>query len=470
MLALLGAIPAGAPPAVPGVHGTPPAGVGLVSAVRQGGSFSRTGKPETSLIYRAETLDGRVVASRRAARSINGASLIKIATSLWAVEKLGPDHRFTTRFEAAGRLLPGRHLLDGDLLVKGGGDPDFHVENGFMVALALEKQGIRRVTGRLLVTPSFWMGWENGVSVRRGQVESRGQKMAARLRFSLDKDLWDQATRDAWTRFALDHGLEGTPGPRLQVEGKIGLLHSHETGCLLVRHQSRRLKEILRRFNTWSNNDIQGLEVSLGGADGLARFLSRRWGLESAFHLGSLSGLGENRISLEQLLRLLRDFRQTMARHGLDVQDLLPTAGCGGGTLARFPRLDSGPAATSVVGKTGTLTSKDGGITLLAGYGRTASGELLFCVAWPGSGRRTRRARRAEEDWVLSLLERAGGPVGRSCPPPPGRSDQGAFIMVEEGRTLPDANTGTRLPADEGVGTSGNGAPFCPGRVPSDGY
>ena len=58
-----------------------------------------------------ESLDGSaVLADHRSNVAFNPASVIKIATSFAALDKLGPDYHFETTFEAAGEIKrrPGR--------------------------------------------------------------------------------------------------------------------------------------------------------------------------------------------------------------------------------------------------------------------------------------------------------------------------------------------------------------------------
>jgi hypothetical protein len=95
-----------------------------------------------------------------------------------------------------------------------------------------------------------------------------------------------------------------------------------------------------------------------------------------------------------------------------------------------FPLLASGPNTTSVIGKTGTLTNTDGGVAVLAGYARTARGEFAFCVAVPNAAGKLKGARRAEEQWVLDLLDRNGGGQPHACASPLPSSDGGANIIL----------------------------------------
>src|SRR6185436_3081348 len=123
---------------------------------------SKPRRPPLDLVWHVETLDGAVLDSKSADSPINPASVVKVATSMWALEKLGPDYRFETRVLTRGHVDPVKGTLAGSLAFEGDGDPDFQCENAFLIAKAHNDMGIRRVTGGLVVGRKFWMGWEGG--------------------------------------------------------------------------------------------------------------------------------------------------------------------------------------------------------------------------------------------------------------------------------------------------------------------
>jgi gamma-glutamyltranspeptidase/glutathione hydrolase len=377
------------------------------------------------LVWHVENAEGRVLDSREADLPINPASVIKVATSLWALERLGPDHRFETRFAARGSFDPQTGVLDGDLLVFGGDDPDFHVENAYLVAQALNREGLRSVRGSLLVDEGFWIGWEGGSERKTRSAERRAATMATRLRDALDPGRWSRRTRHLLGEFASRRGLEGDP-PRVSIEGGVGRHAEPSPEAVLIVHRSNPLRRTLKRFNAYSNNDIERLGPRLGSPDDLAATLATRWEVSPAtLSLETLSGLGSNRMTPRHVVRLLRDLDRTCRRLGLRVEDLLPAAGCDPGTLERFPSLEA-QAPGALVAKTGTLARTDGGVAAIAGLARTAEGDRLFCVAAPRSGGRLARAREAEERWVLDLLAGQGGARPGACGDAVGYSDDDA--------------------------------------------
>jgi len=389
--------------------------------------------PPPELVWYVETIDGQVVDARSQDLAINPASVVKIATSWWALEKLGPDHRFTTRFAARGSIDPSHGVLKGDLVVEGDGDPDFQAENAFLVAEALNRIGVRRVTGMVIVDDTFWMGWENGSQGKNPDPVKRATQMAGRLRQALDVRRWSRATRQAWYEHAAKTGTPRSPLPSVEVMGGARYEPAPTgTETVLFEHRSKPLAETLRRFNAFSNNDIERVAASIGPPSELSVLLADRLvpGTTPVL-IQTASGLGENRLSPRQIVAMLRGFRTAAAERGVEIEHLLPVAGCDPGTVnASFPRLSSPPFATSLVAKTGTLTSTDGGITVLAGFLNTAQGEVVFCVAAPRAAGRIRLARRTEESFVVNLLNKRGGATPRTCAPPLDSSSGDAGIFA----------------------------------------
>lgn len=346
----------------------------------------------------------------------NPASVVKIATTLFALETLGPQHRYETRFGIAGTLDAESGVLDGDLVVVGGGDPDFHVENAFLVARALNERGVRRIRGDLLVDERFWIGWEGGSERRNDDATLRAQMMAERLRAALDPARWDPATRRAIEALHQRRNWDTPVLAGVTLEGRARSSVAGVSPTVVVVHRSNPLALTLKRLNAYSNNDIERLRLDLGDARDLAAFVVER--LEPApasVSFETLSGLGTNRLTARSVVQLLDELRRTSERLGLGVGDILPQAGCDPGTLKSFPAFTSGPDARALVGKTGTLNETDGGVAVLAGYLETAQGEITFAVASPRIGAATANARRVQQDWLLELSRANGGAALGEC-------------------------------------------------------
>ncbi len=84
----------------------------------------------------------------------NPASTIKVLTTLAGLELLGADYVWETEIYAAGPVVDG--TLEGDLVIKGGGDP-FLVEEYFRAMLkTLMRRGVERISGDLVIDDSFF--------------------------------------------------------------------------------------------------------------------------------------------------------------------------------------------------------------------------------------------------------------------------------------------------------------------------
>jgi len=90
-----------------------------------------------------------------AQQPMHPASAIKTVTTLAALELLGPSYTWHTELHALGTVNDDG-TLDGDLLIRGGGDP-FLVEEYFRNMLkALMRRGVTRISGDLVIDESLY--------------------------------------------------------------------------------------------------------------------------------------------------------------------------------------------------------------------------------------------------------------------------------------------------------------------------
>ena len=111
--------------------------------------------PHDSLSIHVEDVDtGEVVLLWHAGEPRNPASTMKLLTTLVALDTLGPAYRWKTNVYALGEISAGR--LDGDLLLKGYGDPFLVTERVWQMLRAIRRLGIDEITGDLLIDDSYF--------------------------------------------------------------------------------------------------------------------------------------------------------------------------------------------------------------------------------------------------------------------------------------------------------------------------
>ena len=111
--------------------------------------------PQSSVaIVVQEVGSARAALSLNASRSMNPASVMKLVTTYAALELLGPAYRWKTEASVAGTLRDG--VLEGDLVLKGYGDPRLDYESFWMLLRALRGKGLRDIRGDLVLDRSFF--------------------------------------------------------------------------------------------------------------------------------------------------------------------------------------------------------------------------------------------------------------------------------------------------------------------------
>lgn len=286
------------------------------------------------------------------------ASLTKLATSLATLQTWSPNHQFETLVGLNGPVQNG--VLQGDLVVRGGGDPLFVWEEAIALANALQQMGLRQVTGDLVVTDNFTMNFE-----------ARPSDSVAALALALNSSQWTGAVRQAY-----DHLPPGTRQPQIQIDGVARLGTPEEANGIrwILRHQSLPLVGVLKAMNVYSNNAMADMLAKLVGGPNAVIDLDRQATdlPPGEISLDTGSGLGmENQMSPRTVVALLAALQDILADQGYSIADILPVAGEDVGTL-----IDRRIPDTAAV-KTGSLAE----VSALAGVLPTADqGPVWFAI------------------------------------------------------------------------------------------
>jgi D-alanyl-D-alanine carboxypeptidase/D-alanyl-D-alanine-endopeptidase (penicillin-binding protein 4) len=325
-----------------------------------------------------ETADGsQTLADHNADVAFNPASVMKLATSLVAISKLGPDYRYRTDFLADGALDFGSRKLEGDLVVAGNADPMFAIADAQEVAGELSRLGVSRVTGTLKIAGAFYY-------------------FATGYRCNLSRETSGAKLRAAFQRAGI------------RIDGPT--VFGEKSGTLLLSHYSDQLVRILLFQNAHSSNAVaEVVGESVGGPQAMQSFLVESLGLgEHELYVGRASGLEFNRITPRGSLKVLRALASVLTAHSLKLEDVMAVAGIDSGTLRT--RLGGDDVRGAVAAKTGTLVSIDNGVSTLVGIAYTRTrGPLLFAVF--NSGGSVHKYRRLQDQFVERLIAEEGGPV-----------------------------------------------------------
>lgn len=88
------------------------------------------------------------------ARALNPASTIKLLSTYVALGVLGPEYRWVTTAHLGGRLSDG--VLEGDLVLRGGGDPKLVVEDLTEFIRRMRAAGLREIRGDLVIDDALF--------------------------------------------------------------------------------------------------------------------------------------------------------------------------------------------------------------------------------------------------------------------------------------------------------------------------
>ena len=347
-----------------------------------------------------ETLDGKVVAEQASTQAYNPASAVKLGTALAALKNFGIEHRFSTAVWTTGSFDAATGTITGDLIVSGR-DPSFHYEHAVMVARELNKQGIRVVTGDLIVAPGFTMNFD-------WSAQHSGDKFYD----TLDANRRSAAASRAWLEErSLVRDTESIQSnPSVAVMGAVYVRPVPAGARTLLVHRSSKLVDVLKVLLCYSNNFMaERIGDTLGGAAGVQHFLTQDLGLNPGdIRLASTSGLGVNRVTPQAMMKIFRELRRELAAHKLSPSDIMPVAGIDPGTLEK--RYTDFQSRGSVIAKTGTLIRTDGGVSALVGQMRARNGETLLFVIFNQRGN-VWRFRESQDNLIAQIQNQRGGPA-----------------------------------------------------------
>jgi serine-type D-Ala-D-Ala carboxypeptidase/endopeptidase (penicillin-binding protein 4) len=341
--------------------------------------------------------DSNVLIDRNSKIPVPVASLTKTATSLAAIAKWGLDKQFDTEIGTDGKISQG--VLTGNLIVRGGGDPLFVWEDAISLAQSLNKLGINRIDGNLIVVGNFHMNY-------KANPQQAGDLLKRALTgINLPPELLATDFKDVnIVQLPTAPTAATTKLPQAPISGKAIVATAAPANVTpLIRRRSLQLVEIVRQMNIYSNNEIaQILADGVGGVDRLMESVATTADFpRSEIQLINGSGLGvQNRISPRAVSQIFRTLHQQLQAADFNLADIFPVAGTGQFGTLKDRNL---PAGTTM--KTGTLNQ----VSALAGVFPTADrGLVWFAIVNQGS---QIAKLRQQQDTLLQALVQTWGKV-----------------------------------------------------------
>jgi D-alanyl-D-alanine carboxypeptidase/D-alanyl-D-alanine-endopeptidase (penicillin-binding protein 4) len=375
------------PQAMADDHALPPVN-GAAAAL---GKF-RPNRGKNAFCYAME--DNKNVAGVNIDSPVRIASVMKLMTTLWAIEDLGPNHRYETKVYF--------NRQTGEVHIEGSRDPFFDRDRMLMLLSDLNKAGINHAS-RLTSDRSFYMN----LDMFEWRYTSRKRKQTQYMRteahvnwlhgdHALERDLQTSFNTGSWKKLqraryqALRTREKNSVSllPSVQfhtdkIDLAVGNPLAGKQGTEVLVADSLPLKDYLKIMNMWSlNAAADELFLSMGGPVAFKAFLQEKFGM-GAEALAVYSGSGveintphrlDTKMSCSSVVRLIRRLDLDLGtKYDMDLTDIMMVAGVDKGTFFS-------PTKALAV-KSGTLLKRGYRAKNLAGVANTRDdGEVYFGI------------------------------------------------------------------------------------------
>ncbi|MDT8364081.1 MAG: D-alanyl-D-alanine carboxypeptidase/D-alanyl-D-alanine-endopeptidase [Nitrosomonas sp.] len=125
----------------------------LPAAIRQ--MLQKAGIPEDAIaVFVQEVNASQPSLAINENKAMNPASVMKLVTTYAGLELLGSSYTWRTEAYTQGNIHDGR--LQGDLVIKGYGDPSMNLENFWQLVRQIRQTGLREISGDLVLDYSYY--------------------------------------------------------------------------------------------------------------------------------------------------------------------------------------------------------------------------------------------------------------------------------------------------------------------------
>ena len=118
-------------------------------------ALARAGVPTSAVSAVVAPVErGSPLVEHNSAEPMNPASVMKLVTSYAALDLLGPAYTFSTDFFTTAEISGG--VLEGDLFIRGGGDPKLTADRLWLALHELRSRGVREIRGDVVIDRSYF--------------------------------------------------------------------------------------------------------------------------------------------------------------------------------------------------------------------------------------------------------------------------------------------------------------------------
>lgn len=127
-------------------------------------ALKEAGVSQQNVSVYVQAVDSNVaILKHNADKSMNPASVMKMVTTNAALDLLTPAYRWKTALYHDGTIK--NWVLNGNLMIKGYGDPSFKAQDFWRLLMSLRQAGVKKINGDLIIDKTYFADdVDNGIS------------------------------------------------------------------------------------------------------------------------------------------------------------------------------------------------------------------------------------------------------------------------------------------------------------------
>ncbi|WP_347358218.1 D-alanyl-D-alanine carboxypeptidase [Bdellovibrio sp.] len=314
------------------------------------------------------------------------ASISKVVTTLWAIDRLGPDYRYATKLH----ITPTANGAV-DIHIEGSRDPMFGRNLGYFLMSELNRMKIKKIE-KMTFDENFLLTWRAeekpliaGTTPKYETIEEQAAVVRSTLINAFGTGVNSLLYKNLRAK-AAKNGVQMVESPSVSIRNvaftpKASFQKAANTQTAILR--SAPLRSILKRMNNQSNNYIADTMFwNLGGTEKFEQYVKTTLAASDediVFHNGSGNNEGSvakpiyNEATCEMMVKILYRLDKNLSVKGYDLSDVMAVAGKDRDSTVRGY---GGNMAGSTIAKTGSVNKAK----TLAGSISTKNGEIYFAV------------------------------------------------------------------------------------------